>query len=149
MRGPWPVNHAPGLQSSSMTPATWPGVCTYSSSDLCSPRGSKNLDIMIPERSVTENHDLVSSGKSETRPACQRRNEKDKYVGLILEPIDQGHACGKHNQHLAIVTDCACSRSSCFVDPSNLTNSWSVGLPGKLGKVELVCVLTVSLEMII
>ena len=57
---------------------------------------------MIPEISVTENHDFVSSGKSETRPARERRNEKDKYVGLILEPIDQGHACGKHNQHLRL-----------------------------------------------
>ena len=121
-----------------MTPVTWTGVHTYSSSGLCSPRGGKNLDVMIRGRLLAENHNPVGGGKSETCPTRQRRNEKDKYVGLILESIDQGHACGGHNQDLVIVTGCACSRSSCFVDPSNLTNPWSMRLPAKLGDVKLV-----------
>lgn len=120
-----------------MTPATWTEVHAYSSSGLSSPREGENLDIMIRERSLTENHDPVGGGKSEACPTRQRRNEKNKYVGLILESIDQGHACGKHNQDLATVTGCACSRSSCFVDPSNLRNTWSMRLPAKLGNVKL------------
>lgn len=137
MRGPSPANHAPDLESSLMTPATRTGFHTYSSSGLCGPREGKNLDIMIRGSSLTEDHDPVGGGKGEACPTRQRRNEKNKYVGLILESIDQGHAYGRHNQDLATVTGCACSRSSCFVDPSNLTNPWPMRLPAKLGNVKL------------
>jgi hypothetical protein len=50
---------------------------------------------MTYRRSLTENYDLVGSGKSEACPTGQRRNEENKDVCLGLKFIDQGHACAK------------------------------------------------------
>ena len=49
----------------------------------------------VQERSLTKNDHLVRSGKIETRPACQGRDEENKYFWLLLKSINQGHACMK------------------------------------------------------
>lgn len=63
---------------------------------------------MIWTRLLTEDHNPVRGSKIETCATRQRRNEKYKYLILVLKPIDQRHAYVKiNNRYCVVVTECA------------------------------------------